>query len=229
MASKLSNCKECGGQVGRSAKACPHCGAKVKKKMGVLSWLFIIFVILPVAWQIGTGTDDHDNNIANSTSRSSAETVAKVPKTEAEIVPKSQWRQRSYVDQMTDQSVYVVSLRSKNSVDFRFPYKMPGGSHLHLNFRENAGNIDAYLRIDKGQMLCGVSDCTFSLRVGDGVVQTWTGLRSSTHDNDMMFVRDARQLEEIVKRSDKIRIGIEFYQSGTNAFDFEVGDYPGIK
>ncbi|MAQ51806.1 MAG: zinc ribbon domain-containing protein, partial [Pseudomonas sp.] len=51
----VGKCKECGGQVASSAKACPHCGAKVKKSVGILGWLFVLLVVLPIAWKFGTG------------------------------------------------------------------------------------------------------------------------------------------------------------------------------
>jgi len=40
----LKKCHECGQQVSTSAKACPRCGAKVKKGMGCGSMIVAIFV-----------------------------------------------------------------------------------------------------------------------------------------------------------------------------------------
>ncbi|MBN0552450.1 zinc ribbon domain-containing protein [Pseudomonas aeruginosa] len=42
----LIKCKECGAQVSNKAKACPSCGAKVPKSVGVIGWLFVIFIVL---------------------------------------------------------------------------------------------------------------------------------------------------------------------------------------
>ncbi|WP_434064109.1 hypothetical protein [Pseudomonas aeruginosa] len=41
--------------MSNKAKACPSCGAKVPKSVGVIGWLFVIFIVLPIAWQFGTG------------------------------------------------------------------------------------------------------------------------------------------------------------------------------
>lgn len=41
----LINCKDCGKEISKKAKTCPHCGAKVKKKkigLGIVKWNFII-------------------------------------------------------------------------------------------------------------------------------------------------------------------------------------------
>ncbi len=47
----LTRCKDCGGSVSKSAKACPHCGAPVKRR-GVISSLarlfIIVFLIIPL-------------------------------------------------------------------------------------------------------------------------------------------------------------------------------------
>ena len=79
---------------------------------------------------------------------------------------------------------------------------MSGGSYLTITFRKKGGELDAYMVVDKGQMLCGVRDCKFNLRVDDGQVQQWTGIRSSSGESDIMFVRDAARLQQIVQRQE---------------------------
>lgn len=225
----VTACKECAGKVSSKAKLCPHCGAKVTRKVGVIGWLFVLFVVLPIAWQFGKGMGD---STAGSSSIATAIPTS-VPRAStppaAEKERASVWSASEYSDAMTDKKTQTLRVRSANSVTFEFPYNVRGGSHLSLVFRKNESGLDAYIQIDKGQMLCGVTDCQFVIKVGDGEVQTWTGLKSTTHDSDLMFVRDARQLEEIVRRGTPIRIGVKFYKAGTQAFDFIVTDYPGFQ
>lgn len=139
------------------------------------------------------------------------------------------WLERKSVDQVTDEEIHLISLRSENSAEFDFPYNVEGGSKLRVVFRKTGGELDAMLIIDKGQMLCSALDCGFALRIDDGKAQRWTGVGAASHDSEMMFVRDARQLESIVKQADKIRIGIEFYRAGMMAFDFDVAGYQGFE
>ena len=219
----VGKCKECGGQVASSAKACPHCGAKVPKKVGVIGWAFVLLVVLPIAWKIGGGMSDSPS-VADAPS-SNATASGRSGSSPSE--PVNTWQQSKYSDDMTDNEISVVSLRSEGSTLFDSPYKVRGGSYLHLSFREKAGKLDAYMRVDRGQMLCSVIECKFNLRVGEGPVQTWTGLRASDNSHDIMFVRDARQLEEIVRRGERLRIGIEFHRAGTRVFEFDVKGYPG--
>lgn len=217
-------CKECGGQVSTKAKACPSCGAKQPKKVGILGWLFVLVVVLPIAWQVGSGMGKADVP-APTPANTSAESAAVVPESEAQT---GGWSRHDYQDEMTDAKIQMLTLRSDNGQTFDFPYETPGGSHLSLVFRKNGTDFDAFLKVDKGQMLCGHSECTFSLRVGDGKVQQWTGLRSTTNDSDLMFVRDAKALEAIVKKGGDIRIGIDFHRAGHRAFQFSADKYPGF-
>jgi len=41
----LKNCKECGNEVSTKAGICPHCGAKVKSRIGCFGVIGIIFLI----------------------------------------------------------------------------------------------------------------------------------------------------------------------------------------
>lgn len=209
-------CRECGGQVSTKADKCPACGAPSKKSIGTIPGLIIILVATVAIFKIFGG----------GTAQSPAEQVA----TQAPAQQQARrWSYNRFTDPMSDEIQETLRLRSSGSAEFDFPYKVRGGSYLHMIFRKSGSDLDALFRIDKGQMLCGATECKFSLRVGDGAVQTWTGLPSSTHDHDIMFVRDAQALESIVKKGEPVRIGIEFYQSGVRAFDFDVTDYPGFQ
>lgn len=162
-------------------------------------------------------------------SRTRTHKLTEESRTESAPPPaKNKWNSYQTTDQMTDKKTHLLSLQSENSAKFDFPYNVEGGSYLRLTFRKKGNELDAYFVIDKGQMLCSYSDCNFALRVDDGKVQRWTGLGTTTHDSEMMFVRDARQLESIIKRAKKIRIGINFYQSGQKVFEFDADGYPGF-
>ncbi|CAE6906866.1 conserved protein of unknown function [Pseudomonas marincola] len=216
----LIKCRECGGQISSKASACPGCGAKPKKSVGVIGWIFVIFIVLPVAWSIGTGVG-----------KNNSENLAKSPALSVDVADKPKplkWSKSEFKDAMTDQVTTVVSAKSTNNTVFEFPYNKAGGSRLTLSFRGKGSDFDAYFRIDEGQMQCSYRDCRFSIRVSDGPVQKWTGLQSTTNDSDLMFVRDAKQLEKIVKSGKPFRVGIEFYKAGERVFEFEPDGYPGI-
>lgn len=199
----LMKCKECGGSVSSKAKTCPTCGAKVPKKVGLLGWLLVIFVVLPVAWQVGS-------NMGTS-GDSKAASVDAPPK----------WERFEYNDAMTDAKGVVLSLRSKNSTHFDPPYQTENGSYLTINLRRVSGVTEAFLTVDKGQMLCGVRNCSFSLRLGNGQVESWAAGKSSSGDTDIMFVGDVEDFLAVLRSRATVRIGIEFYRAGTRAFEFD--------
>ena len=64
MRKKMINCKACGREIAKSAKACPHCGAKNKKPLFKKWWFWAIIVILFVA--IGTSENDTENDTAST-------------------------------------------------------------------------------------------------------------------------------------------------------------------
>lgn len=215
-------CKECGNQVSTKAKACPACGAKPAKRVGVLGWLFVLLVVLPIAWRVGSNMGEP---VSGASPSASLPTKTSEP---AQQPAQSGWSRHEYKDDMTDKKVVVLSLKSKNSASFDFPYKQAGGSYLTMNLRRGDGSLESFMVIDRGQMQCGIRNCSFDLRVGDGPVQKWTGLSSTTNDRDLMFVRDARQLESIIKSGKPFRIGIEFFQAGVRVFEFDPTGYPGL-
>ena len=56
MGEKMLTCKACGQQIAKSAKICPHCGAKVKKKLPVL--VVVLAVIVLIAAIASAGNDE---------------------------------------------------------------------------------------------------------------------------------------------------------------------------
>ena len=67
MNKKMTTCKACGQEIAKSAKACPHCGAKNKKPIFKKWWFWAIVVVLIIA--IGTSGNGGDNE--NTTSNNS--------------------------------------------------------------------------------------------------------------------------------------------------------------
>lgn len=207
----LGKCKECGGQVSSNAKACPSCGAKVKKKAGVLAWLFVIFIVLPIAWQYGSSLNEAQSGVVASPAP-------------AAVAPT--WERTESADPMTDAKTVVYTATSKNAAIFERPYAKPGGSKLFMSIRRRGEKLDAYLLIEKGQMLCSSIECDFNLRIGSSEVQRWKGSQSSTRDSDIMFISNPQEFEAAVRRGEPMRIGIKFFRQGEHVFEFETAGYP---
>ena len=57
MSKKIVQCKTCGSEVAKSAKICPHCGAK-RKKGGIVLPVIVVLLILVIVGSTGGDGDD---------------------------------------------------------------------------------------------------------------------------------------------------------------------------
>lgn len=62
----LINCPECKKEVSKKAKACPHCGFILKKKMGCFKWGLIIILAIIVLFVIEVSTQDKSKGKDNA-------------------------------------------------------------------------------------------------------------------------------------------------------------------
>jgi len=69
----FSKCKTCGKEVSKTAKACPHCGEKLKK-LGVIQWIGIVLLSLFVIGIIITPDKIEESNSSKSITKISAKT-----------------------------------------------------------------------------------------------------------------------------------------------------------
>ena len=70
--SKLIPCHDCGKEVSKNAKTCPHCGTKLKRKAGLLGTLVVLFIAFSIFASMinGDGTTGGLINPAPSVSAS---------------------------------------------------------------------------------------------------------------------------------------------------------------
>lgn len=73
MAQKMKNCKACGQEIAKSAKVCPHCGAKQKGKTGLI--VIAIIVLLIILLLATGGNKDEKSKIDNSAAENGSATT----------------------------------------------------------------------------------------------------------------------------------------------------------
>lgn len=83
MSEKMLKCKACNAEIAKSAKSCPHCGAKVKKVSPIFIGFLVLILIIVVA---SSGGDDEPKRVDGTTPTQSQtaeteETKAKEEKT----------------------------------------------------------------------------------------------------------------------------------------------------
>lgn len=215
----VKKCKDCGGQVSTNAKACPQCGAVVKKGVGVIGWLFVLVIVLPIAWGIGTSMNESQPQPASQGATANSQPAAPVqPK-------KPTWSYSEYTDELTGKPVRIASLVATNTASFEFPYNVPGGSRLTLYVRagERSGE-DIFFTIQKGQILCHRTDCQFNLRVADGNVQSIKGSPASAGNSDTLFFSSPGNMKKILTSGSPFKVELPFYKAGNKTFSFESVD-----
>ena len=63
MSQKMTTCKACNKEIAKSAKTCPHCGAKNKKPIFTKWWFWlIVVVVIGVVAGAGSGSDSNTDN-----------------------------------------------------------------------------------------------------------------------------------------------------------------------
>ncbi len=55
----------------------------------------------------------------------------------------------------------------------------------------------------------------------------WPASSEASGRSDMIFIDNAQSFEKYIMNNKKVTIGVTFYQSGEQGFDFDVSDYPG--
>lgn len=80
--SKLTNCKTCGKEIAKNAKACPNCGAKVKKPLYKKWWFYFVLIIVIAAASSDTTPTTTINNNTSGESKNQVEIKTPVSKQE---------------------------------------------------------------------------------------------------------------------------------------------------
>ena len=131
MSKKLTVCKACGQEIAKSAKSCPHCGAKNKKPLYKKWWFWVIIVILFVSIATsGNGTDSE--NAANNNPSQNTPSVSNPADNKSNEPTKTEY----YVgDTIEDGNTKIVFMASGDYIEEN-EYMQPeeGMKYIFLQF-----------------------------------------------------------------------------------------------
>lgn len=135
------------------------------------------------------------------------------------------WSYSADGDSMTGKISRFASIRSRNTVEFDFPYNGP--QRATLTFRDHASHgADAIVRIERGQLLCrSYEDCTIRVRFGDGAPRAWRAIGPSDNSSEVIFLRNQGDFRNRMQKVDMVRVEVPVYQEGNQVFEFEVGGF----
>lgn len=136
MNKKMTTCKACGQEIAKSAKACPHCGAKNKKPIFKKWWFWAIIVVLVIA--IGTSGNGGDkenatnNNSNNNTSVDSTTNNNENKNDKVEEPAKTEYYVGDILEDGNTKIVFMSSGDYTEENEFMQPAK--GKKYIYLQF-----------------------------------------------------------------------------------------------
>lgn len=222
----LIKCPDCGKDVSDVAPACPTCGRPVvpptrtvpAKKTSPLAWGCLIVIIAVVGLMILGGLLSGGKHTTVSPSK---ESEASVPPVAKPAAPGSQWVYTDEADKMGRGSVKTATVQSSNEIAFDFPYTGAQRAGLELRRHPKYGN-DVILFIEKGQFLCGLDDCTVSVRFDEEKPQAYHATEPADHSTTVLFLSNYEGFVAKARRCKKVAIEAQFYQQGTKVFEFNI-------
>lgn len=112
----LVKCKECGNEVSTTAKSCPKCGAKPRKRTSLVTWVVLAFVIF-VIYAASQGPSSTSTTAGSSSSRSPA------PASSSTVIAVPKWESSTSTDEMTGKrQSYASSPTVRPAQGMEFPY-----------------------------------------------------------------------------------------------------------
>ena len=146
-------------------------------------------------------------------------------KAEAEREALGEWAYAGYTDNATGKYTKTASLTSKNSMNFGFPYS--GTQYGRFTIRNHPRfGVDAFLRIEKGQLLCNsYSNTNVLVRFDNGPATRYSCNGAADHSSEIAFINNVAGLETGMKTATKMYITVSVYQEGSRTWEFSVKGY----
>lgn len=138
--------------------------------------------------------------------------------------PVELWSYSSDTDPMTGKVARQARIASTNSFEFDRPYAGIQHAILVAQSHPSIGNA-VYIRISKGQILCGATSCTVPVRFDDEPAKNWAASPSSDHDHTWLFLRNHDEFVRKLSRAKVVRIQPTIYQEGLIVMEFPVAGF----
>jgi hypothetical protein len=114
-----------------------------------------------------------------------------------------------------------ASVTSTNTLSFDFPYQ--GIQHGTLVIRKAAeSGTNVIVRIERGQFLCPLDDCTVNVRFDAGRIQQFSASGPTDHSTTTLFLENEARFVSQLRRAKVFRVEATFYQHGSQTLEFNV-------
>ncbi len=180
-----------------------------------------IFVLIAV---FSSGSSDKSTTTSSSSPLTSSAPATSIPETKPE--PGSQWSYSTDEDQMGRKRSFA-HVTSTNTLSFDFPYN--GSQHGTLTIRKSARyGTEAMVRIERGQFLCGIDECTVNVRFDSGPIHQYSVSEPSDHSTTTLFLSNGPGFVAQLRKAKTVRVEATFYQEGSHTLEFNVEGFKGI-
>ena len=156
---KLTTCKVCGEQVAKTAKTCPHCGAKIKKSHPVAIGIAVVLILIAVA--VSTGESDTPKKVDSTAS------VQNPAKATTQVTEESKNEKSAFLlGETAEQKNVQATLASVTESDGSAYNKPTDGNVFVLCEFEIANNSDKEINISSMMSFdayCDDYTCNYSL------------------------------------------------------------------
>ena len=133
------------------------------------------------------------------------------------------WRYDKAIDKMTSKETRFAHLKSVNELNFKAPYD--GGSYGSLMVRQRKSDgLMVLFSISNGQMICH-SSCSLSVRFDDKPSMKFTASTPADYSSTSVFLSPASKFVSELKKSKKIIIEGNYYQSGSQISEFKTENF----
>ena len=170
MENKFKNCKVCGNEVAKSAKVCPKCGAKLKKRNPVLIGIIVIIIIAIIG---ASGTSEEPKKVDKTmTTQSTLQNTENNMMLNSEDISKED-KSQTYIEETTFKvgetvelrgvSTTLVAVEEKNGSNYNFPADGNVFLLCEFNITNNSDSDVAVSSMISFEAYCDDYTCQYSL------------------------------------------------------------------
>lgn len=136
----------------------------------------------------------------------------------------SPWSYESATDTMTGKPSKTATVKSKNSLNFGFPYSGSNYGTLQIRQHPKYGQ-DVIFAIEKGQISCSPHSCQIGIKFDDEKPVAYSGSPPADHSSKHIFLSNSARFIAKAKKANRIYVEFTAYQEGTNVMQF-ITDQP---
>lgn len=130
MNKKMNHCKACGKEIAKSAKTCPHCGAKNKKSIFTKWWFWVIIVIVLFGTVGSSGSDAEKESVANNDTKVEESVSPENTTNTTEILPNDIEKTPNIIEEPAKTEYYVGDILEDGNTKIVF---MASGDYREEN------------------------------------------------------------------------------------------------